>query len=180
MPDIEIHRDFDLMTKVIDAYGKGHNATEIAKIAGIKRGQVLDIMADWKVSVLNSDKAKADAKEALARLTHSYDVIMKKMWEVVEQVDSTGDYKTKASTLKSLADIEAKKVDILQKAGLYDDAAMGDQLADMEEKHRLIIEMIKDVSLKCPNCKFEMASRLGKLTNESPEIIPGYVVQNRG
>lgn len=157
--------------QIIDMYGKGHNATVIAKSLGLQRKQVVSTIDDWRTSVISSDEAKEQAKESLAKMQHSYDLILTRLWETVEQADMTADIKTKTTTLKAIADVQAKLVDVLQKAGLMDDAALGDELAETERKQAILVGIIKEVSSDCPKCKIEIASRLANLTGHPQPII---------
>jgi hypothetical protein len=50
----------------------------------------------------------------------------------------------------------------MQKAGMLSDAAMGDELAAMEEKHEILIGILKKVSAGCNRCKMEVARELGQ------------------
>ncbi len=60
---------------------------------------------------------------------------------------------------------------MLQKAGLYDDAALGDELAEMEEKQQILINILKEVTADCSHCKTEVARRLSKVTGRVEPII---------
>ncbi len=107
-----------------------------------------------------------------------YSMIISRLWETVEQADKNDDYKTKNSVLKNVADIEAKKIDMLQKAGLYDDASIGDEIAEMEEKQAILISILKEVTSTCEHCKYEVARRLSRVTGKpEPVDIPGEVLR---
>ncbi len=174
--EIELVDRIDQMNRVVERYLKGDNATAIAKATGLKRAEVLDYIDEYRDIARNDEEVKGRAREALHNADEHVNMIIKRTWETVEQVDNAGDYKTKATLLKNLSDIEGKRVEMLQKAGLYDDAALGDEIAEMEEKQQILINILKEVTADCPHCKLEVARRLAKVTGKAePVVIPGEV-----
>lgn len=158
---------YDQMNKVATLYHKGTtNPTEIARQLGIKRAEALQLIEEWKDIAKNDVDIRAQAQEVLQGAIQHYALLIEKGWETIQQADDAEDLKTKASLIKSLADIDAKKVEMLQKAGLYDDATLGDELAMMEEKQAILVSILKDVTANCDKCKFEVARRLSKVTGK--------------
>lgn len=175
--EVELLDRYEQINRVAQIYIKGTtNPTTIAKQLGIKRAEALDLIDEWKSIARNNDDVKDQASEALQAGIQHYSMIVERLWETVEQADDDGDIKTKNAVLKNIADIEAKKIDMLQKAGLYDDASLGDELAEMEEKQQILISILKEVTSDCDHCKVEVARRLSKVTNKSePVVITGEV-----
>jgi hypothetical protein len=174
--EIELLDRVEQMNKVVERYLKGENPTQIARAVGMKRADVLTYIDEYKEIARNDDEVKERAREALHSADRHISMIIERAWETVEQADDSGDIKTKAALLKNLADIEGKRVDMLQKAGLYDDASLGDELAEMEEKQQILISILKEVTSDCDHCKVEVARRLSKVTNRAePVVIPGEV-----
>jgi hypothetical protein len=68
------------------------------------------------------------------------------------------------NALKLVADLEAKRLDALQKAGLLDAAEMGDHVADMEEKMGIMVSILRNDL--CPECKRTVAQKLQQVTNQ--------------
>lgn len=146
------------------------NPTTISKELGIRRAEALALIEEYK-QIIHSDPAvKARAAEALYEADKSLDLVIKRSWETVEQADDAGDLRTKATILKNIADVEGKRVDMLQKAGLYDDAALGDELAEMEEKQAILVGILKEVTVNCNHCKVEVARRLSKMSGKVEPI----------
>lgn len=163
--EIELLDRYERVNAVAQLYIKGTtNPTAIAKQLGIKRAEAVGLIDEWKEIARNNEDVKGQASEALQAGIQHYSLIVEKMWETVEQADFADDIKTKNAVLKNIADIEAKKIDMLQKAGLYDDAALGDELAEMEEKQQILVDILKEVTSGCDNCKLEVARRLSKVT----------------
>lgn len=175
--EIELLDRYEQINKVAQMYIKGTtNPTTIAKELGVKRAEALDLISEWREIARGSDDIKEQAAEALQVGIQHYSMIVARFWETVEQADTAFDYKTKNAVLKNIADVEAKKIDMLQKAGLYDDAAIGDELADMEAKQAILINILKEVTSDCDHCKYEVARRLSKVTGKAePVTISGEV-----
>lgn len=165
--EVELLDRYEQINKVAQMYIKGTtNPTSISKELGIKRAEAISLIEEWRDIAKSNDDIRAQATEALQQGIQHYSMIVERFWETVEQADLATDYKTKNSVLKNIADVEAKKIDMLQKAGLYDDASMGDELAEMEEKQAMLIAILKEVTADCNHCKIEVARRLSKVTGK--------------
>ncbi|AXH67279.1 hypothetical protein SEA_WOFFORD_97 [Streptomyces phage Wofford] len=159
------------MNDVVTAHLKGDNPTQIAKLTGLKRAEVLQYLDEWKSIAQNNKTIQARAQEAITSMDEHYNMIIRELWETMEQADLNNDLKTKASVLKSLADVEGKRVDLLQKAGLLDNQQIGDEVAEMEKKHEILINILRDVTSDCPHCKVEVARRLSTVTGQTETIV---------
>jgi len=169
--EVALIDQYSRMDKMANLWLKGErNPTAIAKQLGMKRAEVLTLIEEFKNIARNDEEVKHRAKEALHEADQALDMIIKRSWETVEQADDAGDLKTKATVLKNIADVEGKRVDMLQKAGLYDDAALGDELAEMEEKQQMLINILKEVTADCSHCKIEVARRLSKVTGRAETV----------
>lgn len=140
----------------------------IAKDLKLKRVEVMDLIEETKGIWRNDEAVKERAKEVLHEVDASLDMIIDRSWETVEQADDANDLKTKATVLKNIADVEFKKVEMHQKAGLYDDAALGDELAAMEEKQEALKAILLEVTADCPHCSQEIRRRLSRF-GKAPE-----------
>lgn len=180
MFEIEVHDRMIEMNKVVERILKGQNdPTKIAKDLGLKRAQVLDYIDEWKQIAANDDNIKARAREALVAMDEHYSLIISRLWETVEQADLANDTKSKTTTLKAIADIEAKRQEALQKAGLYDDAELGDELALMEERAEKIKKLLTTIASKYPDTKMEIMVGLKDIFGQAGPI-PGEVVVSPG
>lgn len=178
MTNLVLADRYELQNKVIERYLKGDNPTAIARSLNIKRAEVLEHIDEFKQVARNDKDLHGKAVDVLHQSDAAISNVVKEMWGVVEEIDSmqVPDLKTKSTTLKALADIEAKRVDTWQKAGLLDDAAMGDQLAAQEEKMKIIKDILMEVSSHCDNCRVEVARRLARFSGTAePIIIEGEV-----
>ena len=173
MSEIELSAHFDRMNRVVSELLKGNNPTQIAAITGFKRGDVVDLIDDWKNVIHNDTGARERAKEAISGADQHYAMLIKEAWKTVEDADQAGQLNVKATSLKLIADIEGKRIGMLQEVGLLDNAELANQIADTERKQDILVKILKEVTASCPKCKIEVAKRLSQITGivEPIEII---------
>lgn len=168
--EIESVDKFDRMNSVVESLLKGNNPTQIARELEMKRAEVLEMLDLWR-GLMNSDKGiRERAREALSGADQHYAMLINRSWETVEQADVNSDLRTKASALKLIADIEGKRIDMLQKAGLLENNEMAAQLMETERKQEILMGILKEVTSTCNHCKFEVAKRLGEVTGQAQEV----------
>lgn len=169
--DLEPIDRIERMNDVVSAHLKGDNPTQIAKVTGMKRAEVIEYLDEWKAIAQNSKTIQARAYEALTSMDEHYNMIIRELWETAEQADLADDYKVKSSVLKNLADVESKRVDLLQKAGLIDNEEASREVEDMRQKHEVLINILREVTADCPHCKMEVAKRLSQVTGKTETIV---------
>lgn len=168
--DLEVAEHFDQMNKVIEELLKGNNPTAIAKVLGIKRIEVLDHIDTWRGLVKSDNNIRERAKEALGAADQHYAMIINKAWETVDQADAAAELRTKAQALKLIMDVEAKRIEMLQKAGLLENNELGDQLVETERKQEILMNILRDVTSNCDHCKFEVARRLSDASGKMEAV----------
>lgn len=172
MTEIQLVDHIQRQDEVYRLWLKGdRNPTSIAKQLGMKRAEVLTYIEDAKEIARNDEETRARAKEALHEADAALNMVIERSWETVEQADTNADYKTKATVLKNIADIEGKRVDMLQKAGLYDDASLGDELAKAEEIAEGIKELLKSVATEYPETRLMIMKGLKRIFGQVEGII---------
>ena len=164
--EIEIADKFDQMNRVVEEMLKGNNPTAIARELGIKRVDVLEHMDTWKALVKGDSTIRERAKEALAATDQHYAMIINRAWETVEQADANDQLNIKAQALKLIADVEGKRIDMLQKAGLLENNELADQLLETERKQEILVSILKNVTATCDHCKFEVSRKLSEVTGK--------------
>jgi hypothetical protein len=74
----------------------------------------------------------------------------------------------KNAAIKGIAELTAKRVDALQKAGLFESAEIGDEIARWEEEKEILLSILQDI---CPSCQSVVGARITKLRGgEVPAI----------
>jgi len=171
--EIELADHFDRMNKVVEELLRGNNPTQIATLTGLKRAEVVELIDEWKSVVHNDTSARERAKEAISGADQHYAMLIKEAWKTVEDADQAGQLSVKSGALKLIADIEGKRIGMLQEVGLLDNAEMAGQIAEAERKQEVLVKILKEVTATCPKCKMEVAKRLSQITGivEPIEII---------
>lgn len=171
MSEIELAERFDRMNKVIEQMLMGNNPTQISKSLSMQRKEVLELIDEWKEIVRDDSSARERAKEAVAGADQHYAMLIKEAWKTVDDADQAGQLNVKSSTLKLIADIEAKRITMLQQLGLLDNAELANQLADTERKQDVLVGILKDVTATCPKCKLEVSKRLSQITGVVEPVV---------
>jgi hypothetical protein len=171
--EIELADHFDRMNKVVEELLRGNNPTQIATLTGLKRAEVVGLIDEWKNVVHNDTSARERAKEAISGADQHYAMLIKEAWKTVEDADQAGQLSVKSGALKLIADIEGKRIGMLQEVGLLDNAELAGQIAESERKQEVLVKILKEVTASCPKCKMEVAKRLSQITGivEPIEII---------
>ena len=169
--EIEVAGKFDQMNKVIEELLKGNTSAQIARTLEITRAQVETHIKTWKEFVQDNSAIKARAKEALAGADEHYSMLIKEAWRTLEQADVQDALPVKTQALKLIADIEAKRIDMLNKAGVLENNSMADEILESERKQELLIGILRDVTSACDHCKFEVAKRISQVTGQVEAVI---------
>lgn len=159
----KIVKHLDLVNKVASEYLKGYDTAQISRELEIPRVRVNALLNDWRQMAANNAAIHARAREALAGADQHYSSLINKAYEVIDSADQSANLNAKTTAIKLIADIEAKRLDMLHRAGLLDNKEIADELAEMERKHEILIDILKDVASKYPNIRQEILTRLSSL-----------------
>lgn len=169
--EIELADHYDRMNRVVGELLKGNTPTQIASITGFKRAEVVGYIDEWKEVVRSDSGARERAKEAVSGADQHYAMLIKEAWKTVEDADTQGQLNVKATALKLIADIEGKRIGMLQEVGLLDNAELATQLAETEHKQDILVKILKEVTATCPKCKLEVAKRLSQITGVVEPVV---------
>lgn len=164
---------FDAMERVAVLRMKGHNDTVIAKELSIPRRMVKELFNEYKEVLARDVESRDRARDTLNLMTEHYDLLIKKSHEVLMDLDgenfSDKVAGAKMGVIKTIADMEARRLDAWQKAGLLDNSELGDELAEMEEKAAMLISILRNDL--CPICRKTVADKLQQATNVVEAVI---------
>lgn len=179
MSEIEPSVHFDKMNKVVSELLKGNSATQIATVTGFSRKEVLEYIDEWKSVVHNDTSVRDRAREALLGADQHYDMLIKEAWKTVEDADTQGQLSVKAGALKLIADIETKRISMLQSVGVLENTEIASQILETERKQEILVGILKEVTAGCPKCKMDVAKRLSQITGiVEPVYIDTEVITN--
>lgn len=162
--DLEKH--LDLVNRVATQYLKGYSETDISKELDIPRAKVVKYLDEWRDMAANNKAIHSRAKEALAGMDMHYSSLIVKAYEVVDEATQNSNLTAKTSAIKLIADIEAKRLDMLHRAGLLDNKEIVDELTKMEQKHELLTNILKEVTVSCDRCRPQVLRRLSEASEE--------------
>lgn len=170
------------MEKVTTLSMQGKTPAAIAKELGMKRAQVLEVIEKWKFALANDDEAKDRAKEALRQMDKHFDLLIEKYWDTFHEVEaetknnlSAPLVAQKLTALKGISEIESKRFDSLQKAGLLEGADLADEIAEVERKQGILVDILKNDL--CEKCGPVVKRRIQEVTQqvEIIHVIPDDV-----
>ena len=164
MSELEPAVHFDRMNKVVEELLKGNSASQIAGITGFSRKEVLEFIDEWKSVVHNDTSLRDRAKEAISGADQHYAMMIKEAWRTVEDADQAGQLNVKAGALKLIADIETKRIGMLQSVGVLENNELASQIAEAERKQEILVKILKEVTSSCSKCKMDVAKRLSQVT----------------
>ena len=142
---------------------------EISKELDIPKARVSSLLREWKQMASNSEAVRSRAREALAAADQHYSKLIKQAYEVIEDANTTANLNAKTTAIKLVLDIETRRIDMLQKAGLLENKELAEQLLETERKQELIMSILKDVAAKYPIVKNEIITRLAEVSGPTGE-----------
>jgi len=167
---------YDQQNQVVEAMLKGQKPRQIAKDLNIRMIDVEKHQREWSELAKNNVHIQSRAREALSATDQHYDLIIKRLWDTVETADYNDDLKVKASTLKMIADIEQKRIEMLQKSGLLDNQQLAEQILETERKQELLIKILKEIANNHPEVARYLRKELSKVTGQAEGTVVSVVV----
>jgi len=169
--ELEVAGQFDQMNKVVEELLKGNSPAQIVRSLGLTRVQVDNYIEAWKGFVHDNNAIRERAKEALAGADEHYNMLIKEAWDVVNEAGVASELGVKNAAIKLIADIESKRIDMLNKAGVLENDSMADQILESERKQELLVSILRDVTSSCDHCKWEVAKRLQDITGQVEAVV---------
>lgn len=164
---------FDTIEKVAKLKNKGVSDTAIGKQLGLQRKEVVNYYADYKTLLRNDSESHELAKDLLNVMIKQYDELIYDTHKLIEKIrgeqfdDKYANQEAKA--LGMIGDFIAKRLDLVQKAGLLEASDIGDEYAEMQEKTDLLIGILR--SDLCTDCKMKVKDKLSIVTNKVESVV---------
>jgi len=155
---------------VVEEYLKGSDPTVISKQLSIPRTRVVTLINEWKVMASANDAIRARAKEALAAADTHYSKLISKSYEVIDEASMTNNLGAKTQAIKLVMDIESKRIDMLQKAGLLENKELADEMIEIENRQMVLMSILKDIASEYPQVRDEIMKRLSSIAKKD-EVI---------
>jgi hypothetical protein len=159
---------FQDMEKVAKEIMKGHSEFKVARDLGLKVAEVRSLWGQYRNLLEQSTLAQDAAHDMLNVMVEQYNDLTARLYANLEQLDRH-DHDDKISaqintTTRNIGDLLAKRVDLLQKAGILEGADMGAELAEMERKQDILIDILR--TELCEVCQPAVARRLREVTGQ--------------
>lgn len=166
----ELVKHLDQVNLVVEEYLKGNDPTVISKQLDIPRQRVVSLINEWKVMASANDAIRARAKEALASMDAHYGKLISKTYEVIDEASMTNNLTAKTAAIKLVMDIESKRIDMLQKAGLLENKELAEEMMEIEKRQEVLMAILKDIASEYPQVRDEIMRRLSAIAKKD-EVI---------
>jgi hypothetical protein len=167
----------DQVNLVVAEYLKGNDPTIISKELSIPRQKVVSLINEWKVMASANDAIRARAKEALAGADAHYSKLISKSYEIIDEASMTNNLSAKTQAVKLVMDIESKRIDMLQKAGLLENKELAEEIVEIERRQEVLMGILRDIASEYPQVRDEIMRRLSNIAKESEVITIVHEVQ---
>ncbi len=166
----DLVKHLDEVNLVVAEYLKGNDPTIISKELSIPRQKVVSLINEWKVMASANDAIRARAKEALAGADAHYSKLISKSYEVIDEASMTNNLSAKTQAIKLVMDIESKRIDMLQKAGLLENKELAEEMVEIERRQEVLMGILRDIASEYPQIRDEIMRRLSSIAKKD-EVI---------
>jgi hypothetical protein len=160
----------DEVNKVVEKYLQGSEPTQISKELSLPRQKVVAHIKEWQSMATDNAAIRARAKEALVAADTHYNKLISKAYEVIDEASTTANLSAKTSAIKLVLDIEARRIDMLQKAGLLENKELAEEMLEIERKQDVLVGILRDIAAEYPQVRDEIMRRLSAVSKEQ-EVI---------
>jgi len=166
----QLVQHLDDVNRVVEKYLQGIEPTQISKELAMPRQKVVSYINEWKQMASDNAAIRARAKEALVGADTHYNKLIQKAYEVIDDATTTANLSAKTAAIKLVLDIEAKRIDMLQKAGLLENKELAEEMLEIERKQDILVNILKDIASEYPQIRDEIMRRLSSVAREK-EVI---------
>ena len=173
----DVVKHLDEVNTVVGEYLKGSDPTKISKELSIPRVRVVELINEWKVMASANDAIRSRAKEALAAADTHYNKLISKSYEVIDEASLNNNLGAKTAAIKLVMDIESKRIDMLQKAGLLENKELAEEMLEIEKRQEVLVGILRDIASTHPEVRDLIMNRLSNIAKEGEVITIVHEVQ---
>jgi hypothetical protein len=166
----------DEVNKVVEKYLAGNDPTQISKELAMPRQRVVSYINEWRTMAADNAAIRARAKEALVGADTHYSKLIQKAYEVIDEATTVANLGAKTAGIKLVMDLESKRIDMLQKAGLLENKELAEEMVEIENRQEVLVSILKDIAAEHPEVRDKIMRRLSEASKEK-EVIT-VVVNN--
>lgn len=174
--ELDLVKHLDTVNRVVGEYLKGNDPTKISKELDIPRTKVVSLIKEWQVVASDNTAIRARAKEALAAADEHYSRLISKAYEVIDEATTTADLRSKSGGIKLVMDLESKRIEMLQKAGLLENKELAEEMIEIERRQEILMVILKEIAAEHPEIRDKVMSRLSDASKKLNETVT--IVQN--
>lgn len=167
----------DEVNKVVEKYLAGNEPTQISKELAMPRQKVVAYINEWRAMAADNAAIRARAKEALVGADTHYSKLISKAYEVIDEASTTANLGAKTAGIKLVMDLESKRIDMLQKAGLLENKELAEEMIAIENRQEVLVGILKDIASEHPEVRDKIMRRLSDVSKEK-EVITVVVNNN--
>lgn len=160
----------DQMNKVVAKYLEGNDETRISKSLSIPRTKVVAFLNEWRMIASNNAAIRDRAREALVAADTHYSKLIGQAYDVIDEATTTANLGAKNAAIKLVLDIESRRIDMLQKAGLLENKELAEEMMEIENRQEVLINILKDIATEHPEIRDKIMRRLSAASKEG-EVI---------
>ena len=175
--EAELIQHLDEVNQVVTEYLKGNDPTVISKELDIPRTRVVSLINEWKVMASANDAIRARAKEALVGADTHYTKLITKAYEVIDEASLSTNLTAKTAGIKLVLDIESRRIDMLQKAGLLENKELAEEMIEIERRQEVLVGILRDIASEHPEIRDLIMHRLSSIAKEGEVITIVHDVQ---
>jgi heme oxygenase len=166
----QVIEHLDLLNKVVSKYLEGNDPTKISKELNLSRQKVVGYLEEWKVMASNNAAIRERAREALVAADTHYSKLIGQAYEVIDEATTTANLTAKNSAIKLVLDIESRRIDMLQKAGLLENKELAEEMMEIENRQNILVGILKDIASEHPEIRDKIMRRLSDASS-GQEVI---------
>jgi hypothetical protein len=167
----------DEVNKVVEKYLQGNDPTQISKELALPRQKVVAHIKEWQLMAADNALIRARAKEALVAADTHYNKLIKQAYEVIDDATTTANLSAKTTAIKLVLDIESRRIDMLQKAGLLENKELAEEMIEIERRQEILVNILKDIASEHPEVRDKIMRRLSEVSR-AQEVITVVVNEN--
>jgi enoyl reductase-like protein len=160
----------DQMNKVVAKYLEGNDETRISKQLSMPRQKVVSFLNEWRLMAANNAAIRERAREALVAADTHYSKLIGQAYEVIDEASTTANLSAKNAAIKLVLDIESRRIDMLQKAGLLENKELAEEMMEIENRQEILVNILKDIASEHPEVRDKIMRRLSNVAK------PGEVI----
>ena len=100
-----------------------------------------------------NDAIRARAKDALVGADAHYTKLIQQAYEVIDDATTTANLNAKTAAIKLVMDIEARRIDMLQKAGLLENKELAEEMVEIEKRQEVLVGILRDIASEHPEVR---------------------------